>query len=207
MGKLKEVYTYYKESNRGYINTVNLTKDWYNAINESNYKDNSVLKFKSNTIFEIGKIYKFKYIPILKDKLLFYDLQPLILYLGIDENNLYNGINLNLLPIKFRENFLDKIYTKFYREINREIFRFPMDSKKQSPLSIKYDILEKIFKIDYFKFAYRTYYFSNMKNITVFSYENWYRILYLEDYKFKKQNVKQIYKLFNTYFKNKSKIR
>ena len=203
MGKLKPVYKLYEKLGKDHKDIVNKTKQWYHTLNEaSNKNDISLGRLKpSMSIFMLGKFYKFKYKPETKQDLLYYDRTPLMFYLGENENGLHMGININLLPIKFRKNFVDIIYTKFYNQIKRESFRRPYFAKKQSQLKVTYELLDKLFKINYYKFAVRTYYQSNMKGIRYFPYENMYRLPYLEEFNFMKKKVGFIYKLFKIYFR------
>lgn len=212
MGRLVKVYKDYEQLTTSHKELVSFTWEWFNGLNEelmrSTVNASMINKMSpSSVIFLFGKFYKFLYKPITEQKLEYYDRTPLMFYLGQNERGLHIGININLLPIRYRKNFVDVIYTKFYKEIKRQITMKPYMAKKQTKLSVSYEILEKIFKIPYYKLALRTYYQTGMKRIRYFSYETYYRLPYLEKFDFKKKKVGYVYNQFRINIRHIKKIK
>ena len=122
---------------------------------------------KSRGLFSIGKIYSFEYTPI-TDNLPWYDRNPVVLALNSPNKNDL-GINLNLLPIKFKEELLDKVHSAL-------VFGANGDALRESSLRITYDGMKMFLERYGFGFAVRQYIPSRKRKQTVVSYQSWPKI-------------------------------
>ena len=124
-----------------------------------------------------GKIYVFRYSPKYIDKLPWFDSNPVVLALNsVDNNDL--GINLNLLPIKVKEDMLDRIYGVYSDEIaSQSVGGRKNDATRQGMLSINWEESKAYLKATGYDFAIRQYIPSRKSNQAVVSYENWAKIV------------------------------
>ena len=122
---------------------------------------------KSRERFSIGKIYSFEYTPI-TENLPWYDRNPVVLALNSPNKNDL-GVNINLLPIKFREEMLDKVHTA-------AVFGASGDAIRESSLRITYDGMKMFLERYGFGFAVRQYIPSRKRKQTVVSYQSWPKI-------------------------------
>ena len=122
---------------------------------------------KTRQNFSVGKIYSFEYTPI-TESLPWYDKHPVVFALDSkNENDL--GVNLNLLPIKFKEEMLDKVYTVAVSNPSG-------NAKRESSLRITYDGMKLFLERYGFGFAIRQYIQSRKRNQAVVSYKKWPQI-------------------------------
>ena len=127
--------------------------------------------------FQAGKIYVFRYSPKYAMELPWYDANPVVLALDPDKNNDV-GVNLNLLPIKVKEDMLDSIYRTFESEIGRQsVGGMKNDATRQNRLSINWQDAKGFLKARGYDFAVRQYIPSRKSGQAVVSYENWARIV------------------------------
>lgn len=139
-------------------------EDWF----EEGRKDRAVKEVaKSRGNFSIGKIYSFEYTPI-TNTLPWYDKHPVVLALNSPNNNDL-GINLNLLPIKFKEELLDKVHSVL-------VFGASGNALRESSLRITYDGMKLFLERYGFGFAVRQYIPSRKRKQTVVSYKSWPQI-------------------------------
>jgi len=122
--------------------------------------------------FEPGKIYVFEYTPI-TENLPWFDKNPVVLAIEqVDGNDL--GINLNLLPVEFKEQLLDDLYNRLERKINRASSgKRGLDAEGQKPLRITYDGMKAYLKRFGFDFAIRQYIPNRKNNQAVITYNRW----------------------------------
>jgi hypothetical protein len=122
--------------------------------------------------FEPGKIYVFEYTPI-TENLPWFDKNPVVLAIEqVDGNDL--GINLNLLPVEFKEQLLDDLYNRLERQINRASSgKRGLDAEGQKPLRITYDGMKAYLKRFGFDFAIRQYATTRKSQQVVVAYERW----------------------------------
>ena len=122
---------------------------------------------KSRGRFSIGKIYSFEYTPI-SENLPWYDRNPVVLALDSPNKNDL-GVNLNLLPTKFREELLDKVHSAL-------VFNPSGDAIRESSLRITYDGMKLFLERYGFGFAVRQYIPIRKRKQTVVSYKSWPKI-------------------------------
>ena len=139
-------------------------EDWF-----SEGKKNRAIRevIKTRERFLIGKIYSFDYTPITED-LPWYDMSPVVFALDSKNNNDL-GVNLNLLPTKFKEEMLDKIHSAL-------VFGASGDASREGPLRITYDGMKLFLERYGFGFAIRQYIPSRKRNQATVSYQSWPKI-------------------------------
>ena len=126
--------------------------------------------------FYPGKLYVFRYAPITAQTLPWFDKNPVVLALDAAGSNDV-GINLNLLPMKGKEDLLDKVYGQFSAEIARNsIGPLKNDAVRQGHLSFNWNDAKGSLKGPGFDFALRQYKPGGKANQAVVSYENWGRM-------------------------------
>ena len=121
--------------------------------------------------FVAGKIYVFGYDPKYKNELPWFDQNPIVLAIEpVDKNDF--GINLNLLPVPFKEKLLDDLYTHmggFITSTTNE----KSNAIKQMPLKISYQGMKIYLEKFGYEFALRQYIPSRKINQAVVSYSKW----------------------------------
>jgi len=150
--------------------------------------------------FKFGFFYTFKYkaeTPIKTIK--FYDTHPIMLPLNkikLDKGTGILGINFNWIPQKHRKDALKLLLRK--AKSGNSIKKM----KKGKPVKLDYSVIKKDKKLyEYFKYAIRSYYVKNAKNILKLDgadlYEN---IEYNEaEVTGSKKDANQAIKEYNTY--------
>lgn len=147
-------------------------EDWYQtAIRSRRLNEAS----KIRTRFEPGKIYVFEYDPITED-LPWFDQNPVVLAIErVDDNDL--GINLNLLPVKFKEQLMDELYDRMESQIkNASSGNKFNNATAQRPLRITYEGMKAYLKRFGYDFAIRQYKPNRKRRQAVVSYQSWPQI-------------------------------
>ncbi len=198
----KKILKYKKESKGSFEKDSN---EWF--INTyKNKRDRNVVM--STERFTPGKIYVFNYFnPKTKDKLPWWDTNPVVLSLGYDrETQCDLGINLNLMTRNFRVFLLNKVWNVYNSQILYEIegkFGFKEDAKGQSPLNnFSYEEAKRFLKQYGFTFAIRKYKQDRRTKPSIVSYENWHKIAMANLVDINGGNIAQIYKLYTEHRKN-----
>jgi len=146
--------------------------------------------------FEPGKIYVFEYTPI-TENLPWFDKNPVVLAIEqVDGNDL--GINLNLLPVEFKEQLLDDLYNRLERQINRASSgKRGLDAEGQKPLRITYDGMKAYLKRFGFDFAIRQYIPNRKNNQAVITNNRWPDIALCDFIDLEGTTVQQIRAMFS----------
>lgn len=119
-----------------------------------------------------GKIYVFEYDPITED-LPWFDKNPVVLAIEQKGNNDL-GVNLNLLPVEFKETLLDRLYDMMENQINNaKAGKDAGNAIGQRPLRITYDGMKAFLNSQGYGFALRQYIPARKTNQAVVSYEKW----------------------------------
>ena len=190
----------------------------YKAIKKEGFGDtNEESQILRLNKFIPGKIYTFKYDPIYKDILSFYDTMPLLFVNNVYHckntgNDIVQGVNLNFLPEIIRVKLLNVFYNKFKDEINisedmvydnkvnlyqiNNILHFFSDFRKVLKLFNGHN------KLGY-DYAYRSYAMQNIDNLRYVEYQHWEMIPFLNTNKFIGASVEEIYSAYWTSPKNK----
>lgn len=143
-------------------------EEWFNsAIKSRAIKEAKVTR----TRFLPGKIYVFKYRPI-TENLPWWDKNPVVLSIEQkDQTDL--GVNLNLLPVAFKERLLDRLYDMMEGRIKSASVGKSGDAINQRPLRITYDGMKAFLDSEGYGFALRQYRPERKINQAVVSYEKW----------------------------------
>jgi len=147
-------------------------EDWYEESTRSRkLTEASMIR----TRFEPGKIYVFEYDPI-TENLPWFDQNPVVLAIErVDDNDL--GINLNLLPVKFKEQLMDDLYDRLEGQINNASSGSKYNNAtRQRPLRITYDGVKAYLKRFGYDFAIRQYKPNRKSKQAVVSYQSWPQI-------------------------------
>lgn len=188
-----------QERNFGGTNkSAKIADDWFEEQKKGSNKFKNVVKWKSK--LQPGKLYTFKYNPLYKEALWYFDKEPLIISLGeSDTQNLFYGINLNYLPKKVKWNITSLIRDKFnYKD---KIKYKPFDAHSQKPVVISDIFLRKLKKFG-LHFAYRSYYLNRIKDCYCICYEDWPKALMLNTLNIHGITEKHVEKLFFQKLKN-----
>lgn len=183
------------------------------SIFESNERS-KVSNFKR---FIPGRIYTFKYDPIEKDILDFYDTRPIILVHGVFKaetgHDIVCGVNLNFLPEQIKAQVLEL----YWRVVKDDIARAEKKVNSSGSLSIiqraitflkdwlgTLKIFNDVGHIGY-QFAYRNYIIdaTRMKGVTIIEFEDWEYVPFFIPKEIKKIGLAKIYQI---YFANKNEL-
>lgn len=207
MGYIKDQIRDMFRDSGGYAKAKSIATNWF----RDSLSAREALEAKpTRKRFEPGKIYVFKYEnPITEEKLKWWDKAPVVLALDTKDHTDI-GINLNLLPAKFRQAMLDAIYERMESKIkNATKGTNASDARKQRPLlDLKYDNVKMFLDRYGFGFAIRRYLPNLKKNQSVVSYESWGKIAICEFAKIHGATVGEIRKEFQEYnanFRNEEK--
>lgn len=149
------------------------SEDWFKNASKS-MKTNEVLTTRDR--FLPGKIYVFEYKPITED-LPWFDRNPVVLAIEqVGNNDL--GVNLNLLPVEFKEKLLDKLFDMMEGQIKSATAGKRSDHAIiQKPLRITYEGMKAFLQSEGYEFALRQYIPSRKIKQAVVSYEKWPQII------------------------------
>lgn len=161
---------------------------------KSDFLSKDIVKI-GNTLFEYGKMYKFRYDPQ-SEYLPWYDTSPLVICLNRHSTSpdVDTCVNLNLLPFKIKVNFLHRIFREYNSILNQQIEgNHSYNALNQKSLNISYDILYNIIDKLYINYAVRNYINSRKSDTYLISYENWSSMILLEDFDFQNTSAENIY--------------
>lgn len=150
------------------------------------------------TPFHRGKIYVFEYDPI-TENLPWYDQNPIVLALNAVEGDDI-GINLNLLPVKIKEQLLDDLYTRLEGQIkSASSGPAAKNATTQRPLVITYQGAKAYLDRYGFGFAIRRYKINRKTKQAVVSYQNWPQIALCDFIQLNGTSVWKIRRMFTEY--------
>lgn len=167
-------------------------EDWFRE-SKGSARQNEAISTRGR--FEPGKIYVFRYNPI--SDLDWWDRNPVVLALEqVDGNDL--GVNLNLIPVKLKEQMLDDLYSRFSGQIRSATTGSKeMNAKAQKPLRVTYAGMKSYLKAYGFDFAIRQYIPARKNNQAVVSYNRWPEIALCDFIELNGATVAQVRRLFN----------
>jgi hypothetical protein len=208
MGYIKKRIAELSKEFGGKIRASRACMDWY----EAGIRSKSVSEAKlTRARFQPGKIYVFKYDPKYAKELPWFDKNPVVLAIEqVNNNDL--GINLNLLPVPYKEKLLDELFTRMNIKVDvqetdiiSEILGIEtpsgIDAIKEKPLRITYEGIKAYLEKDGYDFALRQYIPSRKKDQAVVSYSKWPEIALCDFMDFNKTNVLKVRLMFNDYLK------
>lgn len=208
MGYIKQRIAELSKEYGGKIKASIACMEWFEAGIKSKTTNEAKL---TRTRFQPGKIYVFKYDPKYKEELPWFDQNPVVLAIEqVNNNDL--GINLNLLPVPFKEKLLDELFTKMRIKVDKketdiisEILGIEnssgVDALKEKPLRITYEGIKAYLEKDGYEFALRQYIPGRKKNQAVVSYSKWPEIALCDFFHFKNTNVMKVRQMFKDYLK------
>ncbi len=208
MGYIKNRIQELSKQHGGKIKASIASMEWFqNAIKSKKVSEAQITRNR----FESGKIYVFEYFPKYEKELPWFDKNPVVL--GIEQVGKNDfGINLNLLPVPFRETLLDELFTKMHIKVNKEesgiiseLFGIDNDIKNdaliEKPLKITYVGMKKYLEKFGYDFALRQYIPSRKKGQAVVSYSKWPEIALCDFMDFNGTNLMKVRILFKDYLK------
>ena len=167
-------------------------ESWFNSSKRS-IRENEAQQTRDR--FQPGKIYVFGYSP--KYDYEWWDRNPVVLALEqVGDNDL--GVNLNLLPIRLKEQLLDDLYSRLGGQIKSATTGSKeTNATAQRPLRITYQGMKSYLKVHGYDFAIRQYIPSRKRSQTVVSYLRWPEIALCDFITLNGKTVRQIRLLFS----------
>lgn len=175
------------------------SEQWFNDSLRKRSDKNIQLNPKP---FLPGKIYVFDYVnPVTKDTLEWWDKRPVVLALNPIDSTTDCGINLNLLPIMFKEQLLDAFYEAFKSPINAAQKGLSKEDamKQRALVSLRYENVKKYLDKFGFGFAIRRYKTNLKRRQAVVSYESWPKIVLCDFIKLNGATVWAVKRMFAEY--------
>lgn len=171
---------------------------WFQKCLSDN-KQKSVGSTRSR--FIPGKMYVFEYTPVTKD-IQWYDDNPVVVALDpYDGDDI--GINITMLPPKFREDFLDEVYSRYQSTI--KLASKKDDAKKQKGLlKFSYQGAKRYLETFGYDFAIRRYKPSGKSNQAVVAYKDWCKLAICDFNSLQGINKQQLIKLFEDHRRKKN---
>lgn len=171
MGKIKEDIKQLSKEAGGKNKARQEAETWFYASSK-NIREGSVMRRSGR--FRTGMIHVFRYDnPKHEATLPWWDRNPVVLALDPVESNDF-GINLNLLPVAFKEDMLDLIYERMSGQIQSKTGTGMATTQGQLPLT--YQGAKSFLDRFGLGFAVRQYIPSRKANQRIVNYENWARI-------------------------------
>jgi len=144
-----------------------------------------------------GKVYSFEYNDKLEGRKKFINKRPVIFFIGYDnyeKKNLFNGIDLVLIPPIFRLAFFMRIQSVFMDILEKNIAKEKNgDGRDQVPFKMDYQILDNILRGIPYKHAYRSWDLKKVRDVMEIPYEDWTRIVYLDTRSIEGTQLSEIY--------------
>ena len=201
MGYIKQRIAELSKEYGGKVRASIACMNWYEAGVKSKTQNEAKI---TRTRFQPGKIYVFKYFPKYAKEIPWFDKNPVVLAIEqVDNNDL--GINLNLLPVPYKEKLLDELFTKMRIKVDKKEIDenkiSKIDALKQKPLRITYDGIKAYLEKDGYEFALRQYIPSRKRDQAVVSYSKWPEIALCDFMDFNKTNVMKVRLMFKDYLK------
>jgi hypothetical protein len=208
MGYIKQRIAELTKEFGGKIKASTAAMDWF----QEGIKSKKVTEAQlTRSRFEPGKIYVFEYSPKYEKQLPWFDEHPVVLAIEQDGKNDF-GVNLNLLPVPFKERFLDELFTKMNIKVEKKESDLISDllgietpsginALTEKPLKITYQGMKKYLEKFGYDFALRQYIPSRKKGQAVVSYSKWPEIAICDFMEFNGTNVMKVRLMFNDYLK------
>ena len=173
MGKIKKDIRELSKEAGGKTKARRAAEDWFQSSSK-NIREGAVMKRSGR--FRTGMIHVFRYdSPKHEATLEWWDRNPVVLALDPVEGNDF-GINLNLLPVAFKEDMLDMIYERLSGQIDSKTKGKGSMASAQGQLPLTYNGAKSFLDRFGLGFAVRQYIPSRKSNQKIVNYENWARI-------------------------------
>ena len=130
----------------------------------------------------LGHIYYFKYDPIGRDTLPYYDRYPIPIVVSPTREG-FIGLNLHYLPFQFRAMLMDNLYP------------YVRGEEDQARIKITYNILQNASKLRYYKPCLKHYLNSQIRTRTLHvNVEEWDTALFLPIQRFAKKKESTVHR-------------
>lgn len=204
MGKVKQQIKFLSKEAGGKVKARKRAEDWFDAASKS-VKDNSVATLSKP--FKIGMIHVFRYErPKHMKTLPWWDMNPVVLAMNPHESGNDLGINLNLLPIQFKEDLLDLIYDSMEGQIKSRTGRSRENNAlTQGEITLIYDDAKRFLRQFGFDYAIRQYIPQLKRNQKVVSYESWPKIALCNFQELNGIGINEVKRAFGEHLKTRSK--
>lgn len=144
-----------------------------------------------------GKVYSFEYNDKLDKNKSFINKRPVVFFTGYDnyeKKNLFNGIDLILIPPLFRIAFFTRIQSVYQDQIEKNLKMSERgESRGQSSLRVDYQSMDSIMKGIPFKHSYRSWDLKKVRDVIEIPYEDWTKIVYLDTRSIEGARLNEIY--------------
>lgn len=148
-------------------------ESWF-LESSKNVREGAVARYGGR--FRTGMIHVFRYDkPKNEATLPWWDRNPVVLALDPAEGNDF-GINLNLLPVNFKEDMLDMIYERMSGQIESKKAGKNGVARMQGQIPLTYTGAKAFLERFGLGFAVRQYIPALKSNQKIVNYENWARI-------------------------------
>ena len=133
-------------------------------------------------------------------------MNPVVLAFDTHPSGTDVGINLNLLPVQFKEDLLDMIYDRMEGQIKSNTGRSKKDNAlTQGEIDLIYKDAKKFLVQFGFDFAIRQYIPQLKKNQKVVSYESWAKIALCDFQDLSGIGINEVKRAFREHLKTRSK--
>ena len=158
-----------KDEDKTRIETTKQAYEW--VLTQLKDKNNTRVQINKD-LMQPGKIYIFKYDARYKDRLAYWDKNPIVLAIGTvlgESGKMTIGVNISWYPPAARKFIVErirKIYEPKYKEASK---KSPMQANKQAPVFLDLYQLKNLLDDIGFSFAIRQYIPQNIKAPKVIS--------------------------------------
>lgn len=196
MGYIKNRIKELSVAAKGKTRARKIAEEWFSDSLRSRKEDTVV---STRTAFEPGKIYVFEYAPVTKN-LPWFDKNPVVLAMDPTPSGDDIGVNLNLLPIRIKEQMLDDLYNNLEGQIKSASSGSKENhAKRQRALRITYDGVKNYLDQYGFGFAIRRYKRNRKTRQAVVSYNRWPEIALCDFIELEGANKTMLRVLFEEY--------
>lgn len=204
MGKVKQDIKNLSKEAGSKTKARRAAEKWFKDASNS-IRDNTVAKHSKP--FKVGMIHVFRYEKPLNIKTLeWWDLNPVVLALEPHDSGTDVGINLNLLPVQFKEDLLDMIYDKMQGQIKSQSGKVrENNAMTQGQIKLIYKDIRKFLVQFGFDYAIRQYVPQLKKNQQVVSYESWAKIALCDFQDLYGIGINEVKRAFLEHLKTRSK--
>lgn len=204
MGKIKQDIKNLSKEAGSKTKARRAAEKWFDEASKS-IRDMSVATHSKP--FRVGMIHVFRYEkPKHLDRLDWWDRNPVVLAMDPHESGTDVGINLNLLPVEFKEDLLDLIYDRMQGQIKSKSGRSKENNAlTQGEITLIYKDVKKFLVQFGFDFAIRQYIPELKKNQKVVSYESWAKIALCDFQDLKGVGINEVKRMYREHLKSRSK--
>lgn len=201
MGKIKEDIKKLSKEAGSKTKARRAAEKWFEDASKSK-RDNSVASHSKP--FKTGMIHVFRYDkPKHLERLEWWDRNPVVLALDPHDSGTDVGINLNLLPVEFKEDLLDMIYDRMAGAIKSNSGRAKENNATaQAQIKLIYKDVKKVLVQFGFDFAIRQYIPQLKKDQKVVSYENWAKIALCDFQDLKGIGINEVKRMYRDHLKS-----